>query len=292
MDRLPTEIWESIFQHACTDGGPTGRSLSLVSKRARDLSSPSKYYTLVLHARQDGFASFLRFLNSGMYSIERQPVHHLLFSVARGYCHDSNTIDNAIHILSLLSPGLHSLTLIQLSTIVFQLLSSIQDNMVFPHLTHLTIIANNPDDLYRICSLQDRRHDGPVAFPRVHTAKLHFGGAMFKELFHALVSSAPSLQVLRIAQPKIIRTSDLLIALRLFYGIGEQRRKHDAEPAHRVVVEVETIRELGVGGLSWLHERTALEQIAARDERLRIKPQSPSRSAEALVRQWLDGEPC
>lgn len=40
MDRLPAELWMHICSLACTDGGRTGRSLSLVSRRFHELSNP------------------------------------------------------------------------------------------------------------------------------------------------------------------------------------------------------------------------------------------------------------
>lgn len=43
MDQLPAELWIYICSLACTDGGHTGRSLSLVSRRFSELSKP---YTL------------------------------------------------------------------------------------------------------------------------------------------------------------------------------------------------------------------------------------------------------
>jgi hypothetical protein len=51
VEKCPAEVWAEIFELACTDGGPTGRSLSLVSKYI-NASKSSKYFTLALKQKQ------------------------------------------------------------------------------------------------------------------------------------------------------------------------------------------------------------------------------------------------
>ena len=48
METCPIEIWHEIFAIACTDGGLTGRSLSLVSKHFHDISGPLKYQSIAI----------------------------------------------------------------------------------------------------------------------------------------------------------------------------------------------------------------------------------------------------
>ncbi|KAH9889076.1 hypothetical protein C8Q73DRAFT_794057 [Cubamyces lactineus] len=48
FDTLPYDLLEEIFRNACTDGGRTGASLSLVSKRIRALSRPFRFYSVSL----------------------------------------------------------------------------------------------------------------------------------------------------------------------------------------------------------------------------------------------------
>ncbi|KAI0334670.1 hypothetical protein GY45DRAFT_1318275 [Cubamyces sp. BRFM 1775] len=48
LDSLPYELLEHIFRNACTDGGRTGCSLSLVSKRIRILSRSSRFHSVSL----------------------------------------------------------------------------------------------------------------------------------------------------------------------------------------------------------------------------------------------------
>jgi hypothetical protein len=48
LDLLPAEIWDSIFAHACTDGGFTGAALSRTSKQVRTLATRTRYLTIAL----------------------------------------------------------------------------------------------------------------------------------------------------------------------------------------------------------------------------------------------------
>ena len=48
MDIFPVEIWHLIFSLACTGDGSTGRSLSLVSTRFRDISAPLKFQSIAI----------------------------------------------------------------------------------------------------------------------------------------------------------------------------------------------------------------------------------------------------
>ncbi|TBU63281.1 hypothetical protein BD310DRAFT_809396, partial [Dichomitus squalens] len=43
IHHLPLELLENIFSYACTDGGHTGRSLSLVSRYFLDVVRPIRY---------------------------------------------------------------------------------------------------------------------------------------------------------------------------------------------------------------------------------------------------------
>ena len=48
MDRCPVELWLKIVALACTDGGYTGRSLSLVSRSMRDIVEPVRFLSVSL----------------------------------------------------------------------------------------------------------------------------------------------------------------------------------------------------------------------------------------------------
>ena len=48
MDKLAVELITLISFFACTDGGATGRSLALVSKRINYASRPARFYSVSL----------------------------------------------------------------------------------------------------------------------------------------------------------------------------------------------------------------------------------------------------
>jgi hypothetical protein len=52
MDRCPIDIWSIIFTFACTDGGVTGRSLSLTSRHVHELSKVVKLQSLAVTEAQ------------------------------------------------------------------------------------------------------------------------------------------------------------------------------------------------------------------------------------------------
>ncbi|KAF7290882.1 hypothetical protein HMN09_01266600 [Mycena chlorophos] len=58
---LPPELLDFIFSSACTDGGRTGRSLSLVSRYVRDISAPFKLQSIALLGTMQllNFSAFL-----------------------------------------------------------------------------------------------------------------------------------------------------------------------------------------------------------------------------------------
>lgn len=77
-DVLPPELWELIFRAVCTDGGTTGRTLALVSKRMRYLSDPYQLQSIAIHNVDDatGFISRLEVSSARA----RSGVRHLYFS--------------------------------------------------------------------------------------------------------------------------------------------------------------------------------------------------------------------
>ena len=46
MKTLPAELLSQVAFHACTDGGHTGASLSLVSKHLRDAVHAARFFTV------------------------------------------------------------------------------------------------------------------------------------------------------------------------------------------------------------------------------------------------------
>lgn len=79
MDKvpMPVEIWHKIFRMCCTDGGYTGRSLCLVSKRVRELSKQSKYHSIAIRGAWQA-VQFMQILEATAF--EPQPVCHLFIT--------------------------------------------------------------------------------------------------------------------------------------------------------------------------------------------------------------------
>lgn len=60
MDKLALETVQQIFEHACTDGGYTGCSLSLTSKSIRIAARSVRFHSIALTARNHSVRAFLR----------------------------------------------------------------------------------------------------------------------------------------------------------------------------------------------------------------------------------------
>ncbi|KAI1791637.1 hypothetical protein LXA43DRAFT_388004 [Ganoderma leucocontextum] len=59
MDSLPVELISRIAFFACTDGGLTGASLSVVSKRVRDATHSTRFLSISLSSSPEHFSQFL-----------------------------------------------------------------------------------------------------------------------------------------------------------------------------------------------------------------------------------------
>ncbi|KAI8982757.1 hypothetical protein BD414DRAFT_579047 [Trametes punicea] len=88
VSQLPPEILERIFRFACTDGGYTGRSLCLASKRFRAVARPLRFHTVKLASRSPSqVADFLECYAKEVAALESQPtrlkpVRHLFLGTA------------------------------------------------------------------------------------------------------------------------------------------------------------------------------------------------------------------
>ncbi|KAI0636541.1 hypothetical protein C8Q77DRAFT_1154475 [Trametes polyzona] len=73
MDKLAVELLTEIFFYACTDGGQTGCSLALVSKRIRATSRPARFYSVALFSSATKIEKFLH-----AYQLERERATEML----------------------------------------------------------------------------------------------------------------------------------------------------------------------------------------------------------------------
>ncbi|KAF7973427.1 hypothetical protein HWV62_15108 [Athelia sp. TMB] len=64
MNRVPAEIWTTIFSFACLDSGATGRILSRVSRFIRAASAPVRWQSLHIHGPRKVVAFHARLLHT------------------------------------------------------------------------------------------------------------------------------------------------------------------------------------------------------------------------------------
>lgn len=89
MEACPPEIHALIFALACSDDGTTGRSLSLVSRYVRSVSTPFQWQSLAVSGvhQARGFANKLRAValncTSDADSDRPRPIYHLFLSTRR-----------------------------------------------------------------------------------------------------------------------------------------------------------------------------------------------------------------
>ncbi|KAI0745127.1 hypothetical protein C8Q76DRAFT_23823 [Earliella scabrosa] len=50
MDMLSIDVWQHVFEFACTDGGRTAAALSRISKAVQGISAPFRFYSVELHS--------------------------------------------------------------------------------------------------------------------------------------------------------------------------------------------------------------------------------------------------
>ena len=81
-DKLPLELWQQVFAHACCDGGHTGLSLALVSHFFHNASHPVRFRSLAFRSLSS-ITKFLAYLDTS-WPIHRPPlkIYHLLLSFA------------------------------------------------------------------------------------------------------------------------------------------------------------------------------------------------------------------
>ena len=125
---VPVEVLQEIFVQACTDGGTTGCSISLVSQAFRAAVQPIQYHSIELTglAQISTFASRYKETCSALAAADplrgHPKVRHLLLMSHRDmrsrsvYANEeadkTETLDAIANLLALLAPDLHTLVLI------------------------------------------------------------------------------------------------------------------------------------------------------------------------------------
>ncbi|GJE99330.1 hypothetical protein PsYK624_155840 [Phanerochaete sordida] len=138
MDCFPVETWLHIVALACTDGGRTGRALSLVSRKMLSVVDPIRFRCVLL-AHEDQLRAFSRVLGA------RDPsptIHHLLIFVKKhsggeaGVRDSTENFENSLHkIISVAAPTVQTLAVHGITNDLGLC------NLVFPVLHDLAIDA-------------------------------------------------------------------------------------------------------------------------------------------------------
>lgn len=127
MERCPVEVWREITVMACTDGGYTGCSLSLVSRTMRDIVRNIRYASVALTA-QHQYPAFVASLRNASGPVA---IHHLFLSIALG-TDEKVPQDCTDAILQAAAPSLRTL-------VVHGLDFFWMPDIVFPMLTDLSM---------------------------------------------------------------------------------------------------------------------------------------------------------
>lgn len=151
LSGLPLETLRYIFSLACTDGGYTARSLSLVSRTHRSAVRFVRHRSIALNVRPETLASLVAALERDCVGLSgyhhSSGVHHLF--LARAYDTSTHPAEDPtlIHrLMSIVAPNLRTLVVNRLPSGLFS------PSATYPALTELTLIwhpvgRSSSDDL-------------------------------------------------------------------------------------------------------------------------------------------------
>ncbi|RPD67418.1 hypothetical protein L227DRAFT_569561 [Lentinus tigrinus ALCF2SS1-6] len=302
METLPLETLHHIFLFACSDGGSTGISLSLVSRSYRDIVRPVRYNSVALIGYTN-IGTFLRCYRNDRAALQSPEqdiapiIRHLLLTT------DASDIDRVIRpggtaILQSILLDLFQLigsTLVTLSYTCHAQMEIILAKCAFPRLQELTFLRNVaiPYQFSAVAPLPEYAQL-PRALPSLR--KLHV--ILITTLDHAVpvilarwAHAAPNVTHLRI--------SNLRGGMR---GIEWMRDMLEAEPdtrpypslAHIVIQPyARPVQATYSGGMTqaihsqFIGEVEAFQQAAPAD--LNLVRLEPTGWSQMLLGEWLDG---
>ena len=231
LHHLPVELLHTIFVWACTDGGMTGYSLSLVSSYIRAASHPVRYHSIELTGLRRITAFTTHYTHLCIAASATQPppkVRHLLLTShsamrIRKVCASEHVADDIFErrgarpdtiatLLALLAPDLHTLALV--STYACATLFA-RCRAPFAALSDLTVARSNGLDTFAPGTAAASHPeaasgaarlwgdaDGPALFPELR--RLHFVMGVvdgcFGEMFGRWSVLAPEVEVLRLSE--------------------------------------------------------------------------------------------
>lgn len=187
---IPTELWRLIVPRACTDGGFTGRSLTLTSKFIHAQSASGRFHSLAFTSleRVEGFLAFLRLQPEDF----RLMVEHLYLSFVqpkparpiktlsadeyqalcekvkaeRQIWHE-NLLEAVSALLKLVSPTLRTFTLLANNFAAPLRLPS----LTLPNLQELSFLGD-PSLFFSIGGTHRKKEDVSFSFPALQ--RLHY----------------------------------------------------------------------------------------------------------------------
>lgn len=272
----PPEILLTIFSLVCTDGGFTGRSLSLVSRYWNSVASEVQYQTLILQSLFE-VCHFAALLQSHPF---KRKVRHLYIADYAPPRNPGETMDVASYaredmcryiavILANVAPYLESLFLLLLPTI-FGLSKRIAILPVtLPKLRELTVAGS-------FKGLHFQNSVGAPALKRLHVASIC---APPDDFGRVLVAIAPNLTHLRVSEVRDGAT-ELLALLRLFKDRKARQEYDPSATVHgeqlprdltRIIVSPD-LRALGETGQVTLHFKRDLRTLHEQYRAMNLRP--------------------
>lgn len=187
MDHCPAELLHRIALFACTDGGRTGCSLSLVSRYFRDVTQLVRYQSVALTG-EDGIKCFANITAS---LDARANVYHLFIGV---YSDSADEDDDAFEHKTSVIEILRKVARTLITLFVHIPSWSFQLPCVFPMLEDLTIPY--------FCEGFSKDENPEPSLPRLlrlHVTSYDSPGRLLRPIWVRLATSAPTLEQLRIS---------------------------------------------------------------------------------------------
>ncbi|EPQ54774.1 hypothetical protein GLOTRDRAFT_94185 [Gloeophyllum trabeum ATCC 11539] len=237
MERCPVEIIWSIVSLACTDGGATGCSLSLVSRGMARVSEPFRFQSVAL----SGYQQIDAFISTVLVPSRKHPaIKHLFLSDCRvektTQYGGSTALSLAIDalgffdllpkILRVISPSLETFSLISFDPGYHRLFWDTFYGVSFPALTDLTMRVSSKRPIVPLYSGSfPHIDDYPLDMPRLERLHLAFAADMLSGIYQFNAELSPQYPLLGVlsslasgSSVRAIRLSDLSDASRVRAG--------------------------------------------------------------------------
>lgn len=254
MADCPTELWQHIFACACTDGGRTGCSLSLVSKFVREASAPFRYQSVLV----EGTARLSCFLAVWERNPDRRSkiLHLLLYDTPPHHTYRPSAsprfirlsdewVDLMCRLLSAVSHSLLTLTIYMKGARSFLL-----PPVAFPTLEELSVQGDYFD---AVC-------DQAVSLPKL--SALHFGGTRRLWKGGMTASLLPMLSKVAPALTHLAVTSDASFDWREALAKPKCKPNFDSSSQTKLAALFPSLQHVAVRLVPWQPKGTLAFQAA------------------------------